>query len=126
MKQVRRLTVLAATAAAAISVSLSALTVLAPAGATDGLKGGPSSCRNMSELVVPGAERLEATCLADLTTTGTVTSGHTDPSPSTGFGGLSAAGTVNPSGVPGVQLDGYFPDTSTFNTTLGGTTTPSS
>jgi len=73
----------------------------------------------MSELVVPGAERLEATCLADLTTTGTVTSGHTDPSPFTGFGGLSAAGTVNPSGVPGVQLDGYFPDTSTFNTTHG-------
>ena len=28
-------------------------------------------------------------------------------------------GTVNPSGVPGIQLDGYFPDTSTFNTTHG-------
>jgi hypothetical protein len=28
-------------------------------------------------------------------------------------------GTVNPSGVPGIQLDGYFPDSSTFNTTHG-------
>ena len=27
--------------------------------------------------------------------------------------------TKTPSGVPGIQLDGYFPDTSTFNTTHG-------
>ena len=68
---------------------------------------------------MPGAERLEAACLTDLTTTGTIITGHTDPSAFTGFGELSVPGTVNPSGVPGIQLDGYFPDTSTFNTTHG-------
>ena len=41
------------------------------------------------------------------------------PADFTGFGGLSVPGTVNPTGVPGIQLDGYFPDTSTFNTTHG-------
>ena len=71
----------------------------------------------MEQLIVPGAERLEAACLADLTTTGTIRTGHTDPSSFTGFGGLSVPGTMTPSGIPGIQLDGYFPDTSTFNTT---------
>ena len=70
-------------------------------------------------LQVSGAERLEAACLSDLTTTATIKSGHTDRSGPTGFGGLSVPATVNPSGVPGIQLDGYFPDTSTFNTTHG-------
>ena len=32
---------------------------------------------------------------------------------------LHAPGTVNPTGVPGLQVDGYFPDTSSFNTTHG-------
>lgn len=73
----------------------------------------------MEQITVSGAERLKAACLIDLTTTGTIKSGHTDPSGSTGFGGLSVPGTVNPSEVPGIQLDGYFPDTSTFNTTHG-------
>ncbi|GAA1193389.1 hypothetical protein F4556_000737 [Kitasatospora gansuensis] len=65
---------------------------------------------------VPGAERLVASCLADLTTAGTELSGHTDPRD---YKGLQAAGVANPSGVPGVQLDGYFPDTSTTNTNHG-------
>ena len=63
---------------------------------------------------MPGAEHLEAACLDDLTTTGTVKTGHTDPAD---FAALSVPGTINPTGVPGIQLDGYFPDTSTFNTT---------
>ncbi|TDD72817.1 tannase/feruloyl esterase family alpha/beta hydrolase [Actinomadura rubrisoli] len=67
-------------------------------------------------LRVPGAERSVAVCLDDLTTTGTVPSQHTDP---TDWAGLEAPGTVNPSGVPGIQIDGYFPDTSTTNTTHG-------
>ncbi|GAB1642250.1 tannase/feruloyl esterase family alpha/beta hydrolase [Krasilnikovia sp. MM14-A1259] len=66
--------------------------------------------------VVPGAERQVAACLADLTTAGTVATGHTDPAD---WAGLTAAGTRNPSGVPGMQIDGYFPDTSTGNTTHG-------
>jgi hypothetical protein len=65
---------------------------------------------------VPGAERQRAVCLADLTTAGTVASGHTDPAD---WAGLTSAGARNPSGVPGVQIDGYFPDTSTTNATHG-------
>ncbi|MFA1543991.1 tannase/feruloyl esterase family alpha/beta hydrolase [Actinomadura monticuli] len=57
-----------------------------------------------------------AACLDDLTTAGTVGSGHTVPAD---WAGLHAAGTRNPSGVPGIQLDGYFPDTSTFNANHG-------
>ncbi len=66
--------------------------------------------------VVPGAARQQSSCLADLTTAGTSGTGHTDPAD---YAGLSASGTRNPSGVPGTQLDGYFPDTSTSNTEHG-------
>lgn len=69
-----------------------------------------------SGLAVPGAEKQVAACLDDLTTAGTVGSSHTVPAD---WAGLHAAGTRNPSGVPGIQLDGYFPDTSTFNTNHG-------
>ncbi|MEU9305647.1 tannase/feruloyl esterase family alpha/beta hydrolase [Streptomyces sp. NPDC048269] len=65
---------------------------------------------------VPGAEHVAGACLADLTTAGTVASGHTDPAD---WAGLEAPGTVNPSGVKGIQLDGYFPDSSTTNTNHG-------
>ncbi|TDC83462.1 tannase/feruloyl esterase family alpha/beta hydrolase [Actinomadura sp. 7K507] len=66
--------------------------------------------------VVPGAEKQVVAHLDDLTTAGTAGSGHTVPAD---WAGLHAAGTRNPSGVPGVQVDGYFPDTSTFNTNHG-------
>ena len=52
--------------------------------------------------------------LDDLTTAGTVRTGHTDPAD---WAGPHSAATVNPAGVPGVQIDGHFPDTSTGNTT---------
>ncbi len=65
---------------------------------------------------VPGAAYVTGACLADLTTAGTVASGHTDPAD---WAGLEAPGAVNPSGVAGVQLDGYFPDSSTTNTNHG-------
>ena len=65
---------------------------------------------------VPGAEKQVSACLDDLTTAGTIASGHTVPAD---WAGLHATGTRNPSGVPGVQVDGYFPDTSTFNTNNG-------
>jgi hypothetical protein len=61
-----------------------------------------------ARIAVPGAERQVAACLDDLTTAGTVASGHTVPGD---WAGLHPAGTRNPSGVPGVQIDGYFPDT---------------
>jgi hypothetical protein len=80
-----------------------------PASAGDG-------CGSVSNVTVPGAERQQAACLADLTTAGTVVTGHTNAND---WAGLHAAGTSNPSGVPGVQVDGYFPDSSTTNTHHG-------
>jgi hypothetical protein len=77
---------------------------------------GPGWCADHAGLVVKGAERQESACLDDLTTAGTVASGHTVQAD---WNGLHAAGTRNPSGVPGIQLDGYFPDTSTTNTHHG-------
>jgi hypothetical protein len=73
-------------------------------------------CTHMDRVRVPGAERQVVACLDDLTTAGTVASGHTDPAD---WAGLQSAATRNPSGVPGIQIDGYFPDTSTLNTTHG-------
>jgi hypothetical protein len=74
-------------------------------------------------VTVPGAELAETTCLPDITTTGLLAlvdpeTGriYTDPSD---WMSLHAPGTVNPTGVPGLQVDGYFPDTSVFNTTHG-------
>jgi len=117
--KMRRSIGLAAASATAVSTVLGALALLTPAEARNSARAGPTECRGMEKLVVPGAERLDAACLSDLTTAGTVASGHTDASEFTGFGGLSVPSTATPSGVPGIQLDGYFPDTSTFNTTHG-------
>ncbi len=76
----------------------------------------PASAQTCPTVAVPGAERAEQACLGDLTTAGTQLSGHTDRSD---WEGLHASGTVNPTDVPGVQIDGYFPDTSTTNGTHG-------
>ena len=81
-----------------------------------GLLPGPALHPSCVAPAVPGAERQEAACLADLTTAATVASGHTDPAD---WAGLTPAGARNPSGVPGLQIDGYFPDTSTTNATHG-------
>ncbi|TNC27855.1 tannase/feruloyl esterase family alpha/beta hydrolase [Amycolatopsis alkalitolerans] len=61
---------------------------------------------------VPGAAYTESACVADLTTAG----GHTVPAD---WAGLTSAGLPVPGPVPGVQIDGYFPDTSTTNTNHG-------
>jgi hypothetical protein len=101
----------------ATSVLAAASVTAAPAAANTETR--PTACRGIEHLTVPGAEKLEGACLADLTTTGTVVTGHTDTGEFTGFGGLSVPGAAKPAAVPGIQLDGYFPDTSTFNTTHG-------
>jgi len=75
-------------------------------------------CAGENRIDVPRAEMQETSCLDDLTTAGTTVSGHTDPAD---WGGLHAPGTRNPTGVPGIQVDGYFPDTSTSNTHHGWT-----
>ncbi len=76
----------------------------------------PAHADSCAPLRVPGAQEQVTACLADLTTAGTVASGHSIPSE---WAGLQPAGAVNPAGVPGTQIDGYFPDTSTFNTDHG-------
>ncbi len=76
----------------------------------------PRHCAAQEAIVVPGAERQKHACLDDLTTAGTVASGHTNVDD---WSGLHATGTTNPSGVPGIQVDGYFPDRSTTNTNNG-------
>lgn len=73
-----------------------------------------ATCANAAAVKVPGAEKQEQACLGDLTTAGTVRSGHTDASD---WAGLVPAAQKNPTGVPGLQVDGYFPDTSKMNTT---------
>jgi hypothetical protein len=78
----------------------------------------PRACTSADSVTVPGAEHAETACLADITTAGLLTEPgtYTDRSD---WSTLSAAGTVNPSGVRGLQVDGYFPDTSVFNQTHG-------
>ncbi len=66
--------------------------------------------------LVVGAQRQDAACLADLTTAGTVASGHTVAAD---WAGLHPPSARNPTGVPGMQIDGYFPDNSTTNTNHG-------
>ncbi|MER5727209.1 tannase/feruloyl esterase family alpha/beta hydrolase [Streptomyces sp. NPDC002138] len=96
---------------AALVPALLTLALLPAAGAS----AANSPCEGQ-RLRVPGAERLVTHCLDDLTTAALLPQGLTN---ATDFGGLQAKGTVNPSHIPGIQLDGYFPDTSTTNTLHG-------
>ena len=96
------------------SALLAALTLIA--GLAAAAPAAAAECPNAGAATVPGAERQEQACLDDLTTAGTQTNGHTDRSD---WEGLHATGTRNPTGVPGLQIDGYFPDTSTSNGTHG-------
>jgi hypothetical protein len=84
--------------------------------ATTATAASPGHCARQSQVAVPGAEKQKLSCLDDLTTARTVASGHTNASD---WAGLNAPGTTNPSGVPGLQIDGYFPDTSSSNTNNG-------
>ncbi|HSE07070.1 MAG TPA: tannase/feruloyl esterase family alpha/beta hydrolase [Nocardioidaceae bacterium] len=75
-----------------------------------------SHCARQARIDVPRADLQKVACLEDLTTAGTTLTGHTNPND---WNGLHAKGTENPSGVPGIQVDGYFPDSSTTNTNNG-------
>lgn len=69
-----------------------------------------ATCPRQDAVRVPGAERQVADCLDDLMTKGTATNGHTDPSD---WAGLNSQASRNPDTVvPGLQVDGYFPDSS--------------
>ncbi|MFD7031160.1 tannase/feruloyl esterase family alpha/beta hydrolase [Streptomyces sp. NPDC059917] len=103
-----------------LAALVTALLAVALLPAVDASAADPSYTANSAcqgrRLRVPGAERLVAHCEDDLTTAALLPRGLTDASD---YGGLQAARTVNPAHVPGVQLDGYFPDTSTTNTLHG-------
>ena len=72
-----------------------------------------ADCTNMAAISVPRAERQLTWCLDDLSTPYLVLTNHTDASD---WGTLHSRTTRNPSGaVPGIQVDGYFSDTSTTN-----------
>ncbi|MGV9696533.1 tannase/feruloyl esterase family alpha/beta hydrolase [Streptomyces sp. NPDC003470] len=96
----------------AAAMTAAALTGPSPATAAEG--GG--HCDRQERVRVPGAALERSACLADLTTTGLAGTVYTDMADQAG---LTAAGTRTPSGVPGIQIDGYFPDSSRFNTTHG-------
>ncbi|MEQ3549282.1 3-hydroxybutyrate oligomer hydrolase family protein [Pseudonocardia nematodicida] len=68
-------------------------------------------------LAVPGAERQVVSCVDDLTTTGTVASGHTVEADWAGLTSESLSRPEHP--VPGVQVDGHFADDSSTNTHHG-------
>jgi hypothetical protein len=89
-----------------------------PADADEGGDSGSDSrsCHKMPKQVpnlVPRAEVQDGDCLRDLTTAHTQDTGHTNKSD---WDGLHAEGTNNPTGVPGLQVDGYFPDPRTTPT----------
>ncbi|MEU1196339.1 tannase/feruloyl esterase family alpha/beta hydrolase [Streptomyces sp. NPDC005813] len=94
------------------AAALMALTVPGSASAD----GGAGHCARQERATVPGAAHQQSACLADLTTSGLAGTPYTDMADQAG---LTAKGTRNPSGVPGVQIDGYFPDSSHFNATHG-------
>jgi hypothetical protein len=72
-----------------------------------------ADCSDIATLQVPGAQMQKAACLDDLSTRYLVATGHTDVSD---WGTLHSQATRNPAGaVPGIQIDGYFADTSTTN-----------
>ncbi|KOV70508.1 aromatic ring-opening dioxygenase LigA [Streptomyces sp. AS58] len=99
----------------ALSAALVAAVLAAPTPAL-GTEGGAGHCARQERVRVPGAELQRSACLADLTTTGLAGTPYTDMADQAG---LTAGATRTPSGVPGVQVDGYFPDSSRFNATHG-------
>jgi hypothetical protein len=101
---------------AAIAVLSAALLSFPPPDGAAAQERAGFGCSRTDVPHVPGAAHQQAACLKELTTAGTVGSGHTDPAD---WAGLTPAGLPTPRGVPGVQIDGYFPDTSATNTNHG-------
>ncbi|MEU1414386.1 tannase/feruloyl esterase family alpha/beta hydrolase [Streptomyces sp. NPDC005731] len=84
--------------------------------------GGPASavggdpCGRQEKVRVPGAAFQQSACLEDMTTAALAGTPYTDMADQAG---LTAKDTRNPSGVPGLQIEGFFPDDSHTNTTHG-------
>ena len=87
---------------------------LTPASATPKAPADP--CANAATITVPGAELQRVECHTDLSATALSLKGRSDASD---WAGLHSKQTVNPPAGAGIQIDGYFPDDSTTNTTYG-------
>ncbi|MGV9573144.1 tannase/feruloyl esterase family alpha/beta hydrolase [Streptomyces nigra] len=98
-----------------LAAALLAATLGGP-GPASAATGTGQHCARQDRLRVPGAAFQRTACLADLTTTGLAGTPYTDMADQAG---LTARDTRKPSGVPGAQIDGYFPDSSRFNSTHG-------
>ncbi|WP_432945087.1 tannase/feruloyl esterase family alpha/beta hydrolase [Kribbella sp. CA-253562] len=72
----------------------------------------PAEAGGCPQVRVPGAEYAEVTCLDDLTTVG----GRTNPAD---YAGLTHSALPQPKPVSGIQVDGYFPDSSRTNANNG-------
>jgi hypothetical protein len=97
---------------------------VAPAAAhpgVDGHGGDPvhRPCTSADTVAVPGTELTRTTCLDDITTAGLLQQTGAQYTDQSDWQTLHAPGTSNPSDIRGLQVDGYFPDTSAFNTTHG-------
>jgi hypothetical protein len=76
----------------------------------------PVPCANQDAIHVPGAALQRVECQPDLSATVLAAKGRSDLSD---WAGLHSKKTVNPPAGGGIQVDGYFPDDSTTNTTYG-------
>ena len=63
-------------------------------------------CANMSRIVVRGAQFQRAACPADMTTSALADTDYTNPAD---YALQVPSATILPRGVPGIQVDGYFP-----------------
>ncbi|MDI3403756.1 tannase/feruloyl esterase family alpha/beta hydrolase [Streptomyces cavernicola] len=100
-------------ALAAFALAATAALLPPPGPARAAPEEGMAHCPHMSALHIPDAAHQQAACLDELTTAGTMASGHTDPAD---WAGLTPEALPVPRGVPGIQIDGYFPDSSRSNT----------
>ena len=73
-------------------------------------------CARQDAIQVPGAELQEVTCQDDLSAATLALSGRSDVSD---WAQLHSKRSTNPPAGAGIQVDGYFPDDSTTNTTHG-------
>jgi hypothetical protein len=76
----------------------------------------PAPCANLEAIDVPGAELQRVECHTDLSAASLAAKGRSDASD---WAGLHSKQSTNPPAGAGIQVDGYFPDDSTTNTTYG-------
>ncbi|WP_250402137.1 tannase/feruloyl esterase family alpha/beta hydrolase [Streptomyces cellostaticus] len=99
-----------------LSVAVLAAASVTPAASARADDGSPGRGAARRRITVPGAELQQISRHDDLTTSALAGTAWTDTAD---WAGLAAKGTRNPTGVPGLQIDGYFPGSSRLNTLHG-------